>query len=175
MYIYKTTNLLNGLYYIGKRKRNTKKDRKEYFGSGIIINRAIKKYKKENFKKEILMDNIMEKHELDYFETFWIKILCSQDREYGYNLGDGGEGGGHGSGWKHTEEAKRKISIAGKNISDETRKKMSKSKKGMIPWNKGLTKETDERVRKYGENESKTKINLKYNKILRKEQNETLC
>ena len=80
-------------------------------------------------------------------------------------------------GRKHTQEAKDKISVVnkgnvspmkGKHPSKETRKKMSESgkkkifseehKKNLIKakkknptWNKGLTKETDERVRKMSE------------------------
>lgn len=70
------------------------------------------------------------------------------------------------AGKKHSEETKKKISEAitgeknpfyGKKHSVENRKKMSEGLRGHIPWNKGLTKETDERVRKCGLNESKTK------------------
>lgn len=63
----------------------------------------------------------------------------------------------------HTDETKRKISEAnkgnktwlGKSLSEEHKKKISESRKGIIPWNKGLTKETDERIQKYGEKISK--------------------
>jgi hypothetical protein len=53
-----------------------------------------------------------------------------------------------------SEESKNKMRIAALNrnpISEETRSKMSEVQKGRIPWNKGLTKETDERVKKYSE------------------------
>jgi hypothetical protein len=48
-------------------------------------------------------------------------------------------------GSKHTEEAKRKISLSNigkhkESPSEETKKKISESLKGNIPWNKGLTK-----------------------------------
>jgi len=33
--------------------------------------------------------------------------------------------------------------------SQESKKRMSESRRGKVPWNKGLTKETDERVKKY--------------------------
>jgi hypothetical protein len=49
--IYKTTNLKNGKYYIGKHKLNPKKN---YLGSGIGLLLAIEKYGKESFKRETL-------------------------------------------------------------------------------------------------------------------------
>jgi len=39
----------------------------------------------------------------------------------------------------------------GKHLSEEHRKKLSESHKGKIGWNRGLTKETDERIRRIGE------------------------
>lgn len=52
-YVYKTTNLLNGMYYIGKHYSiDIQSD--QYLGSGLLITRAIKKYGKQNFKREIL-------------------------------------------------------------------------------------------------------------------------
>ena len=39
----------------------------------------------------------------------------------------------------------------GRTISEEAKIKNSNSCKGRIPWNKGLTKETDDRVKKYSE------------------------
>ena len=42
-------------------------------------------------------------------------------------------------GMKHTEETKKKMSIAqkGRTFSEETKKKMSEARKGTPPWNKG--------------------------------------
>lgn len=51
-YIYKTTNLINGKFYIGKHK--SEKYDPSYYGSGKIIRLAIKKYGLENFKNEVL-------------------------------------------------------------------------------------------------------------------------
>lgn len=56
-------------------------------------------------------------------------------------------------GKKLSKVTKRKISEShkGKKLSEEHKRKISKGGKGRIPWNKGLTKETDERVKKYAE------------------------
>lgn len=53
-----------------------------------------------------------------------------------------------------SEEKKRKISLAntGKKRTLEQRKALSKVKKGSIPWNTGLTKETNETVKRIAEN-----------------------
>lgn len=86
MYIYKTTNLINGKIYIGQNSTNDEK----YLGSGSILQLAIKKYGKENFKKEILEDNINDYDTLNEREKFWIKELKSQDKNIGYNILSGG-------------------------------------------------------------------------------------
>lgn len=43
-------------------------------------------------------------------------------------------------------------------LSEYTKNKISTTLKGNIPWNKGLTKETDERVKKNAESTSKANI-----------------
>lgn len=68
MIIYKTTNLINGKFYIGRDKFNNS----EYLGLGKILQSAIEKYGKENFKKEIL-EHCSSIEELNEREIFWIK------------------------------------------------------------------------------------------------------
>jgi group I intron endonuclease len=86
MVIYKTTNLINGKFYIGKDKHNNP----NYLGSGKILNQAISKYGKANFKKEILEEcknyNIWLER-----EKYWIKELSATT--HGYNIAEGGLGG----------------------------------------------------------------------------------
>lgn len=86
MIIYKTTNLINGKFYIGKDKNNNP----EYIGSGKLLNQAIEKYGIENFFKEVL-EECNNEIELNEREIYWIKKLNARVR--GYNIASGGEGG----------------------------------------------------------------------------------
>lgn len=88
MIIYKTTNLINGKIYVGKDSINDP----QYFGSGLILNRAIKKHGIHNFRKDIL-EQCKNSQELDEREQYWIKELNTIDRSVGYNIAKGGTGG----------------------------------------------------------------------------------
>jgi len=88
-YIYKTTNLINNMFYIGQRKGEF--DLK-YFGSGKYLENAIKKYKIDNFIKEIvcyaedrLQANILERKHIRENRIKYGKDMM-------YNIKDGGEG-----------------------------------------------------------------------------------
>jgi group I intron endonuclease len=83
MIIYKTTNLINGNFYIGQDSKNNP----NYLGSGTLLNKAIKKYGKENFVKEII-ECCNSKQQLNEREIFWILELKPI-----YNIAIGGSGG----------------------------------------------------------------------------------
>lgn len=127
-YIYATNNHINGKWYIGQhlgKWRDT-----YYFGSGTLIKKSLKKYGKENFSLAILCwCNSLE--ELNEKEEFWINEFKKKGFEL-YNINSGGQG------------LKSWISL-------QTRRKISKSCKNHIPWNKGkhnyLSKESLEKMR----------------------------
>ena len=83
--IYKTINLINGKYYIGKHKTKNLND--GYLGSGKLLKRAIRKYGKRNFVKEILLECSSEE-EMNQKEKELV-ILSGET----YNLCEGGFGG----------------------------------------------------------------------------------
>jgi len=83
MIIYKTTNLINGNFYIGQDSKNNP----EYLGSGLLLNKAIEKYGRENFLKEVV-EQCNSKEELNSQEIFWISELKPL-----YNIAKGGNGG----------------------------------------------------------------------------------
>jgi len=88
MFIYKTTNTVNGKQYIGLCTR----DDKNYLGSGRLIKDAIRKYGKDNFTREIL-------EECDDFDTlcereiYWINKYDAVNNDNFYNLSYGGSAG----------------------------------------------------------------------------------
>jgi len=84
--IYKTTNLVNGKYYVGKHKTKNRDD--NYLGSGKLLCAAIKKYGRENFVREIILECYSEE-EMNLAE----RILVVPDLEVNYNLCPGGQGG----------------------------------------------------------------------------------
>ena len=65
------------------------------------------------------------------------------------------------TGLKRSEEARQNMRKKHKPLSEETKHKMSQSRKGKIPWNKGLTKETDQRVKQNGLSVSKINKGIK--------------
>lgn len=154
-FIYKTTNLLSGKYYIGMHSTNDLDD--GYLGSGNRLRLAIRKHGKENFKREIL-EFIESRAELKVreFEIVNLEEIAKKDC---MNLVVGGEGGNATAEytskyqiekWKD-EEYRKKMSkllkeyvtenhkqgkmkydnFTGNKHSEKTKKKMSESSKGM--------------------------------------------
>ena len=135
MIIYKTTNLINGKFYIGQDSNNNP----EYYGSGTIFKQALKKYGKENFIKEIV-EVCSTREELIEREIYWIKETKAQ--KLGYNIADGGWGGN-----TYTEETKErvsKISRARKHTS-EAIKRIKQTREERKKQNPDIYKMSDER------------------------------
>lgn len=97
---------------------------------------AIMKYGWENITHEILMVGL-SKEEAESAEIRLIQEYQSSNRDVGYNIA---LGGGGSSGFKHTAEMRAKMSqrikgeghpMYGKHFSEESRKKMSDSHKGV--------------------------------------------
>jgi hypothetical protein len=102
-YIYKTTNLINGKYYIGMHTTDDLND--GYVGSGKRLWYSIKKYGKENFKCEIL-EMLPNRKKLKEREKELVNEELLND-DMCLNLQIGGGGG------LSNEEHKRKFHAAG--------------------------------------------------------------
>ena len=144
--IYKLTNKNNGKYYFGKtvnykdRMYKHKNSRKK---GTTYLSRAIKKNGWDNFNKEIIVENIIcryittkpngrkvyDENELNRLEKYYISLFQSDNSKYGYNLTKGGEGV---SGFKHSDEAKKKMTMATKKHDAEKGSITYKSKKWQV-------------------------------------------
>lgn len=123
-FIYITTNMVNGMRYLGRRKIGKDNSWIRYLGSGSIFRRALKKYGKENFSRNIVCFCYSEE-ELNKAEYDLSVLLNVVEDENWYNLC---YGGGATSGYHHSEESKRKMS-QNSIPSEETREKMRISAK----------------------------------------------
>lgn len=161
-YIYKTTNLINGKIYIGQKKSDVFLGNK-YLGSGKILQLAVEKYGKENFSVELLHESL-NKLDLDAMEICYIYNYRNMGYSM-YNIADGGNGGdifntlpkerqdlirkklSENNGMKKGSSGyeKRKATILN---NPEIMINANNLKKGRPAWNKGLTADTDDRVRK---------------------------
>ena len=145
--IYKLTCLMNNKCYIGettnfeiRRKRHISLLKNNKHGN-IHLQRAWNKYREHNFKFQILgfcssrEEIIEQEYECKIFFNVW-------DRRYGYNIATYDDS-----------------PVKGRGHTDETRKKMSKTKKELfssgelIQWNKGkkLTAEQNKNRDHHGE------------------------
>jgi group I intron endonuclease len=130
MIIYKVTNKINEMSYIGQTKmtlderkyHHYKSNRKTKFG------KAIKDYNKDDFEWSII-DTCINKTDMDNKERYYINFYntCFS----GYNMTSGGEGGDTRSGSENSTEHRKKISktLMGHSLSDETKKKISNTLK----------------------------------------------
>lgn len=88
MQVYRTTNLINGKWYIGM---NSTAD-VSYLGSGKLLKQAIEKYGRDNFSKEIL-EECSSLEELVEREKYWISKTNAMKSKASYNIVAGGCGG----------------------------------------------------------------------------------
>lgn len=172
-YIYKTTNLINNKIYIGQHKSSVFDE--HYMGSGKMISDAIKKYGKDNFKCEIL-EWCESRQDADTKERLYISQNGLPNYDIGYNITKGGQSRFF-TDMKHDKESKQKMSERAKGRphpgtsnghiwynNGEQSKCISQDKilqyesdgwvrgrlfkNGYEVWNKGLTSQTDERIKR---------------------------
>lgn len=120
--MYRHTNRVNGKVYIGmtsKRPKDRWQNGNGYSGQSLFWN-AIQKYGWDAFDHEVLHEGL-SKSEAEHMERELILHYRSNERDFGYNMADGG---GVNRGYK---------------LSDVTRKRLSEAHKGRQVWNKGLS------------------------------------
>jgi len=141
--VYVITNLRNGKRYVGKTKWTLQKRwgvhlRDARAGSEYAIHRAIRKYGQDAFAIEVLATYETETEALQA-EVEWVERLGTVG-DGGYNMCRGGRGA---LGYRHTDEARARISAFAKSVgrvppgsdltgtraSEETRAKMRESQR----------------------------------------------
>lgn len=120
--IYRVTNKVNGMIYLGKHQASNLND--SYIGSGKYIRDAVRKYGKESFSKEILyVFDTEDEMNAKERELITEEFVARRDT---YNLGVGGEGGAQFKGKTHSAETKQILSSKARRIrTDEERAAMS--------------------------------------------------
>ena len=152
MYIYKTTNKLNGKIYIGLSKF-APQENPEYLGSCYILKKAIECYGADNFVKVILEECSTQEQLLER-ERYWIATLKSNDRNVGYNICEGGQWGDNWTNHPRQEELRKHFSEIskgeknpnyGNRWTDEQKEKASKRMIKSCPF---IDKKTGENIAK---------------------------
>jgi group I intron endonuclease len=139
IFVYITTNLLNGKQYVGDHSTNNLND--GYIGSGYpYFIRAIKEHGKENFKREILEFFDTKEEAFAAQEKYIIQYNTLAPN--GYNISP--KGGLHVQGC-HSLETKEKISKGNRGISRNKGKPKSIETKDKIRNSLLGIKHTEER------------------------------
>ena len=99
--VYKIINIINNKIYVGKTTKTIEKRFKSHIQkakrkTNRYLYDAMNHYGYENFKIE-LIEEIVDNDILNEREIYWISTLNSQDKEIGYNLTIGGDGGNTGT------------------------------------------------------------------------------
>lgn len=130
--IYCIRNIINNKRYIGSSKnlitrfRNHKNQLPRGKSHSAHLQSAYTKYGGENFEFSVLESGIKEEEIIER-ENYWINVYKTLDREFGYN----------------SLSSDRHI------VTEETRLKMSKARKGIKLIDRPLTKaNTTERMKK---------------------------
>lgn len=176
--VYKITNKINGHFYIGYTKLTLEKRfdlHKKSKTNKMPIVSAIKKYGEFNFIIELLFEFDNKKMAIDS------EINLIREMKPNYNVHLGGTGGPmygpmngmfgkkHSKEWIKTKQQKmlgKNNPMFGKKHSENTKKLISESKIGNIPWNKNkknvYTEETLKKMKKPKTEEYKNKLKKEY-------------
>lgn len=121
--VYETTNLINGKYYIGVHKQNGTK----YLGSGKLLKKAVTKYGRPNFSVFILKTFSNKKSAYAYEEVVVNNTLVNNPNCYNLRVG--------GYGWDNIDNSGSKHPLYHREVSVETRRKISKNHSDVLGCN----------------------------------------
>lgn len=162
-FIYKTTNLLSGRYYIGMHSTDNLDD--SYLGSGNRLRLAIRKHGRKNFIREII-EFCETRNELRKRESEIVN-LEEVAKKNCMNLAVGGEGGFTDSGGPQAfaKRMKEDIEFRNKILNTLANNTKDAHKSGKIKYDtfkgKNHSEETKEKMRKP---KNKGEMNSQYGK-----------
>ena len=119
-FVYKTTNRINGRYYIGVH--STRKINDGYLGSGSLLKKAIEKYGPENFSREVLREFPSYEDAVKYEAELVTEEFVKSDDNYNLALGGNSR-----------SMPGENNPFYGKTHSAETKKIISEKASGRIP------------------------------------------
>ena len=135
-FIYKIVNDVNNKLYIGKTTKTIEERFKQHLKKAKDkVNRylydAMNHYGIDHFSVSLIeecTDNIVDER-----ERYWIAFYHSNDKNFGYNMTEGGEGGDTWSKNPHKEQTSQKLREAntGKKRSPEFCKQLGDRKRGV--------------------------------------------
>lgn len=147
--IYMIENLVTGRVYVGSTNNASKRFKNHVWrlNNNLHFNRYLQrswnKYGEKCFKFKVIeeCENLVER------EQYWVDYYKLYGKIYNQKV----ECVNSFQGMKRDKSWNKKISLSnlGRKVSDEGKERMSLAKKGHIPWNKGLTKDSDDRVLKH--------------------------
>jgi len=171
-YIYLIRDHFTNKVYVGQKK-GAPESTQNYFGSGRIITNIIAQRK--HLLEKIILGYCESMDELNNAEKLCIEFFQSNNRIYGYNLTNGGEGF---SGYHFSDEHKKHLrknkkmpprsiehqrklneSHTGKKrgpLSEEHKQKLRDAKINYVPWNNGKHL-SEEHKRKISESNKRSK------------------
>lgn len=159
--IYKFTNKIDNKVYIGQTKnlRRRIKDHLEDYKkdkSNSYFYKAIRNHKIENFEVELILEGNFTKIELNEMEIRLIELFKSNNHLFGYNLTKGG----CAFNTIVSEETKKKMSKSqtGRKHTEETKKKIGSNTKGKIVSEESKEKMSKSQTGKKLKEETKQKI-----------------
>ena len=170
--IYKTTNLLNNKFYIGKHQCLTLED--GYLGSGRALKEAVAKYGKENFKREILFI-FNNEADMNLKEKELVTLDLVSDPNC-YNLTVGGEGGPVFLGKHHSEQTKQLLheKCSGKKMGPKSKEQLLKEREARYAKNGGkwFSEETINKLRQAALNNNISKSDKSKTKVIKRSKEE---
>lgn len=147
MFVYLTTNTINGKMYVG---RSTRPITHTYLGSGVLLKQAIAKYGPESFRREILevLPENAEFSDLMKCEEKWILHFSAPTNPLFYNMSwsSGGTNRPLAEEMKYRIAKTMKEKVYKNGLPQEWRENVVKALTGREPWNKGKKLSEEEKT-----------------------------